>query len=239
MNVTASRRYPVGGDCFADQWIEPAGALQRRNAAGAVEPHPALSLAAGATVSWTTQALTLNNGTPVSGQSVAWQPRAAISRLGQFSGSDQCRRACDQDPHRRTAGRGTAGHFDCLPEWHQPMRDVTRRSERGRNSPACRRWPEPRRASRPLARRALDHSAGPRHERQSHGRRDRDAVSDLSMPGLRPARRMDAAPAATAGDPNIDCHFGAGRQRELYAGVAAGHRRPTWWEWRPRETPAR
>ena len=45
---------------------------------------PSLSLAAGATMTWTTQALTLNNGAPVSGQSVAWQagpglrPAAAI-----------------------------------------------------------------------------------------------------------------------------------------------------------------
>lgn len=34
---------------------------------------PTLSLAAGATVNWTTQALVLNNGTPMSGQAVAWQ----------------------------------------------------------------------------------------------------------------------------------------------------------------------
>jgi len=34
---------------------------------------PPLSLAAGATLSWTTRALVLNNGTPMSGQAVAWQ----------------------------------------------------------------------------------------------------------------------------------------------------------------------
>ena len=34
---------------------------------------PMLSLAAGATVTWTTQALVLNNGSPMSGQAVAWQ----------------------------------------------------------------------------------------------------------------------------------------------------------------------
>jgi IPT/TIG domain len=34
---------------------------------------PTLSVAAGATVSWTTQALVLNNGTPMSGQNVTWQ----------------------------------------------------------------------------------------------------------------------------------------------------------------------
>ena len=34
---------------------------------------PSLSLAAGASVSWPTQALVLNNGTPMAGQSVTWQ----------------------------------------------------------------------------------------------------------------------------------------------------------------------
>lgn len=34
---------------------------------------PMLSLAAGATVTWTAQALVLNNGNPMSGQAVAWQ----------------------------------------------------------------------------------------------------------------------------------------------------------------------
>jgi hypothetical protein len=40
---------------------------------------PALSLAAGASLSWTTEALTLNHGTPVAGQSVAWQAGAGIA----------------------------------------------------------------------------------------------------------------------------------------------------------------
>jgi hypothetical protein len=34
---------------------------------------PTLSVAAGATVNWTAQALVLNNGVPMSGQAVAWQ----------------------------------------------------------------------------------------------------------------------------------------------------------------------
>jgi hypothetical protein len=38
---------------------------------------PTLSVAAGATVDWTTQALVLNNGVPMSGQSVAWQSSAS------------------------------------------------------------------------------------------------------------------------------------------------------------------
>jgi hypothetical protein len=40
---------------------------------------PMLSLAAGATVNWTAQALTLNNGQPLSGQSVAWQSGTGIA----------------------------------------------------------------------------------------------------------------------------------------------------------------
>jgi hypothetical protein len=42
---------------------------------------PTLSLAAGATVSWTTQALVLNNGVPVGGQAVAWQTGSGIAAL--------------------------------------------------------------------------------------------------------------------------------------------------------------
>jgi hypothetical protein len=40
---------------------------------------PSLSLAAGAAMTWTTQALTLNNGAPVPGQSVTWQTGAGIN----------------------------------------------------------------------------------------------------------------------------------------------------------------
>ena len=44
---------------------------------------PQLSLAAGATFTWTVQALVLNSGLPLSGQSVAWQmPSSGISALG-------------------------------------------------------------------------------------------------------------------------------------------------------------
>ncbi len=43
---------------------------------------PTLSLAAGATVSWTTQALVLNNGVPMAGQAVAWQTGSGITSLG-------------------------------------------------------------------------------------------------------------------------------------------------------------
>jgi hypothetical protein len=40
---------------------------------------PMLSLAAGATVTWTTQALALTNGLPTNGQTVAWQTTTGIS----------------------------------------------------------------------------------------------------------------------------------------------------------------
>ncbi len=43
---------------------------------------PALSVAAGSTVNWTAQALVLNNGVPMSGQSVAWQSASGISVPG-------------------------------------------------------------------------------------------------------------------------------------------------------------
>jgi hypothetical protein len=43
---------------------------------------PMLSLAAGATISWTTQALVLSNGAPATGQSVTWQTAAGITLAG-------------------------------------------------------------------------------------------------------------------------------------------------------------
>jgi hypothetical protein len=41
-----------------------------------------LSLAAGATISWTTQVLVLNNGSPMAGQAVAWQSGGGVTTLG-------------------------------------------------------------------------------------------------------------------------------------------------------------
>jgi hypothetical protein len=43
---------------------------------------PTVFVAAGATVGWTAEALVLNNGTPMSGQSVAWQTVGGISTQG-------------------------------------------------------------------------------------------------------------------------------------------------------------
>ena len=43
---------------------------------------PSLSIAAGASVNWTTQAIVLNNGKPMVGQSVAWQTVSGITTAG-------------------------------------------------------------------------------------------------------------------------------------------------------------
>jgi hypothetical protein len=43
---------------------------------------PGLSIAAGTSVNWTTQAIVLNNGTPMVGQSVAWQTASGITTVG-------------------------------------------------------------------------------------------------------------------------------------------------------------
>jgi hypothetical protein len=43
---------------------------------------PTIFVAAGSTVNWTAEALVLNNGSPMSGQSVAWQTVGGISTLG-------------------------------------------------------------------------------------------------------------------------------------------------------------
>ena len=42
---------------------------------------PTLSVAAGTTFTWTAQALVLNNGTPMAGQTVAWQSASGITTL--------------------------------------------------------------------------------------------------------------------------------------------------------------
>ena len=49
---------------------------------------PALSVAAGATVTWPVQALVLTNGVPMSGQSVVWQPASGISVQGPAATSN-------------------------------------------------------------------------------------------------------------------------------------------------------
>ena len=46
---------------------------------------PQLSLATGATITWTVQALVLSNGLPVSGQTVAWQSASGITVQGNGS----------------------------------------------------------------------------------------------------------------------------------------------------------
>ena len=46
---------------------------------------PSLSLTAGASISWTTQALVLNNGSPMAGQTVTWQTAAGMTAAGSSS----------------------------------------------------------------------------------------------------------------------------------------------------------
>jgi hypothetical protein len=48
---------------------------------------PNLSVAAGVSVNWTTQALALSNGAPSQGQTVTWQTSAAIAPVGTSSGT--------------------------------------------------------------------------------------------------------------------------------------------------------
>lgn len=63
------------------------GATLQAHFSGGIPPTltaltPTLSVAAGATVTWTVQALALNNGAPMSGQSVAWQCAGGIATQG-------------------------------------------------------------------------------------------------------------------------------------------------------------
>ncbi|MGD0731202.1 MAG: IPT/TIG domain-containing protein [Terracidiphilus sp.] len=77
MNITA-----VDGTwCIVTAALTNGSSLQAQFAGGTppvlASLTPQLSLAAGATVTWTVQALALSNGLPAAGQSVAWQTTAA------------------------------------------------------------------------------------------------------------------------------------------------------------------
>jgi hypothetical protein len=66
------------------------GSLLQAHFSGGTPPvlsalSPMLSLAAGATLTWTTQALVLNQGAPVSGQAVTWQAGSGINAPGAAS----------------------------------------------------------------------------------------------------------------------------------------------------------
>lgn len=77
MTVTASGDAPVVVTAALSN-----GAALQAHFTGGTPPTlaaltPQLSVAAGASVAWPTQAIVLNNGTPVGGQAVAWQPAAS------------------------------------------------------------------------------------------------------------------------------------------------------------------
>ncbi len=71
---------------------------------------PQLSLAAGATFTWTVQALVLSNGAPLAGQSVAWQTPSGggIAPQGPAAAITNSSGIATQDPHRWPARRGPA-----------------------------------------------------------------------------------------------------------------------------------
>ncbi|MGC1423805.1 MAG: IPT/TIG domain-containing protein [Terracidiphilus sp.] len=82
MNITA----PSSGASVVTASLAN-GAVLQAHFSGGTPPTlacltPTLSLAAGATVNWTTQALTLSNGSPAAGQTVAWQSAINITVSG-------------------------------------------------------------------------------------------------------------------------------------------------------------
>jgi IPT/TIG domain len=81
MNVTA-----VDGAASVVTASLASGSSLQAHFSGGIPPvlsalTPPLSLAAGATVSWTAQALVLNNGAPMAGQAVTWQAGSGITAL--------------------------------------------------------------------------------------------------------------------------------------------------------------
>ncbi len=89
---------------------------------------PQLSLAAGATFTWTVQALVLSNGIPLAGQSVAWQTSSGsgISAQGSAAALTNIQRHRHQNPHRRPARRRPNRHHQRLPQRNQPVRRLHR-----------------------------------------------------------------------------------------------------------------
>ncbi|WP_109485288.1 IPT/TIG domain-containing protein [Occallatibacter savannae] len=82
MNITA----PSAGSSVVIASLTNGASLQAHFTGGTPPTlaalTPMLSVAAGATVDWTAQALALNNGTPAPGQTVAWQTTSAIRTQG-------------------------------------------------------------------------------------------------------------------------------------------------------------
>jgi hypothetical protein len=85
MNVTA----PFAGASVVTASLTNGASLQAHFSGGTAPVlsalTPTLSLAAGTTINWITQALALSNGAPASGQTVTWQSGAGISPQGSSS----------------------------------------------------------------------------------------------------------------------------------------------------------
>lgn len=82
MNITA----PSAGSSLVIASLSNGASLQAHFTGGTPPTlaalTPMLSIAAGATVDWTAQALALNNGTPAPGQTVSWQTTSTIRTQG-------------------------------------------------------------------------------------------------------------------------------------------------------------
>ena len=212
---------------FADQ------RSQRRRHTSPAEPPlvstaltPTLSVAAGSTFTWTTQALVLNNGAPMGGQSVAWQPAAGITVPGAATaisnasgiaaktltvgplpeGQQSISTAC-------VNGTSNCANFTVLgarPEyaWLQAVSGTAQ-------SMAVSGTPEP------------DRSPPPRHERQSHGRRHRHVLPvalrvGSALPSPRPLRVVRASR-----NPILFRSVGSRRHGRLQPRLIARHSPPT------------
>ncbi len=156
---------------------------------------PQLSLAAGATFTWTVQALVLSNGMPsATSPSHGKHPTGGgISPLGSASALTTSSGIASQNAHCRPARRRPNRHHQRLPQRNQPVRRLHRLrcASRIRTPTAHLRRQS---ISRLLRHAQPDRPSPPRHGRQSHGCRHRH-----SLPGslcldsaLRSARSLRA-----------------------------------------------
>ncbi len=154
---------------------------------------PQLSLAAGATFTWTVQALVLSGTNPAPGQSVAWQATAGSGIVASKAPRPyQRRRHRHRHAHRRSARRGTNRHHQRLSQWNQPMRRLHRlRFAPGVRHPSARlrHNPDPRPLRNPGA-----HRPPPsRHGRRTPWPAAPSPSIKPSTPGLPPAPRTRSA----------------------------------------------
>ncbi len=189
---------------------------------------PQLSLAAGATFTWTVEAIVLNNGLPMAGAGGGMADRGhGIHWPGQHRSHHHNQRRRHAPANRRPARRGPDGHHQCLPQRHQPVRGLHRiwRAAGVRRS-RSRLWHQPERCGCRYAQ--PDCSSPARYGWQPHGRRLRDSLSSplrvgaalrntRSLPALKPARQRSR-----------NSNLRNRRQRCFYGCLAArrGHQPP-------------